>query len=283
MSKKKLSYVIASAVFALVVGLSVCLAVFLPKNTKADENTEYYVNGVSTSTEQATVTGADSAPISEKGGAIFLEKDATFTMNAGSISGHSKKYGGAIYISAGATFTMNGGEISGNTAAYGGAIYIEKGGHCYIYGGSITGNGASVSPAIHVEPGAELVLGNPETGELPTISGNFESEFGYTVKYYVDGSLALTQFIEDTGEEIVLAEEDAPLSYEECCGYYLEEDLVTSVDDTTEIQTSVSAFAPNITTQTSTPLFNEKRSACRSYDANASQFFLNRRGCNCIF
>lgn len=102
-------------------------------------------------------TGASASSSGYKGGAIFLEPNAHFTMKGGTISGHDKKYGGAIYISDGAVFTMTGGTIKNNKADYGGAIYVESGGECYIDGGEISNNGCrDGGPAIFAESGAKV-------------------------------------------------------------------------------------------------------------------------------
>ncbi len=107
----------------------------------------------------ADESGASSAPKSQKGGAIFLEEGATYTMNGGTISNNSNVYGGAIYISNKASFTMTGGTIEKNTATYGGAIYVASGGKCIISGGTIKNNSANVAPAIYVEDGGTLTIG----------------------------------------------------------------------------------------------------------------------------
>jgi parallel beta-helix repeat protein len=51
-----------------------------------------------------------------------MNNGATITGNT--VTGSS---GGGIYIDKNGTFTMAGGEISGNTAAKGGGVYIEDG------------------------------------------------------------------------------------------------------------------------------------------------------------
>ena len=123
--KKKWKYVIMGVCFAVVICLSVCLAIFLPKDTKADDN---FYNASFLSDMTAAETGADVAPVSDKGGAIYLSNGATFDFVGGRISGHHKKYGGAVYVGANSTFNMTGGIITGNTASYGGAIYVANGG-----------------------------------------------------------------------------------------------------------------------------------------------------------
>ena len=96
---------------------------------------------------------------SYKGGVVFIEPNASYTMNGGSITGTSRKFGGAVYVSSGATFTMNAGKISSCTATYGGAIYVESGGNLILNGGTITANSANYGPSIYVESGASITIG----------------------------------------------------------------------------------------------------------------------------
>lgn len=96
---------------------------------------------------------------SYKGGVVFIEPNASYTMNGGSITGTSRKFGGAVYVSNGATFTMNAGRISSCTATYGGAIYVESGGNLILNGGTITANSANYGPSIYVESGASITIG----------------------------------------------------------------------------------------------------------------------------
>jgi len=235
--KKKISYLVASLIITVVMCTGVCLAVFLPKNTKADTDPSTQTNASTTiiETDATTVTGADTAPISDKGGAIFLEKDAIFTMTGGEMFGHSKKYGGAVYVSEGAWFIMEDGVITDNRARYGGAIYIEKGGHCWIKGGSITGNGAEASPAIHVEPGAELIMDDPAV-----LGNNFTIDYGYTINYYVDGVLRSSTEIDSEASITQFNLGDAPLDYEESCGYFLDENCSYAIEDQDNIYTESS-------------------------------------------
>ncbi|MBQ3158630.1 MAG: hypothetical protein IJB98_02950, partial [Clostridia bacterium] len=63
-------------------------------------------------------SGASSIAEVEKGGAVYLQNDATYTMKGGSIKNKTATYGGAVYESDGTVFNMQGGEISGNLADY---------------------------------------------------------------------------------------------------------------------------------------------------------------------
>lgn len=139
-------------------------------------------------------SGASTADITQKGGAIYLGTNSSLTMEGGEINGHSNTYGGAVYVSSGATFTMSGGTISGNSATYGGAIYIASGGTCNITSGTITGNSATYAPAIYVEDGGNLSISstavienNTTTGEggveepvVETISLTFNVDYYFT-------------------------------------------------------------------------------------------------------
>jgi len=162
--KKK--WFITSLICAVALCLSVGLGILLPRTTKADDLATLEVTEEETAT---TITGANIASGSEKGGALYLTKGATYTMKNGVIKNVKKKYGGAVYVSSGCEFILDGGTIKNCAAKYGGAIYIEKGGKCTIKSGKIDFNGAEVSPSIHVEPGAELIV-----EDFSVISNNYE-------------------------------------------------------------------------------------------------------------
>lgn len=163
--------------FAIPLALIVVFALTLvPKAEKVDQtnepspsfNAKTDYNGQIAYAE--SLSGAEDAPESEKGGAYFLAKNSEYTFNGGTISSKYKTYGGAVYVSDGATFTMMAGTIKNCGAKYGGAIYVAKGGTCKITGGTIEKNYAEVAPAIYVEDGGYL-----EIAETATIHGNFKA------------------------------------------------------------------------------------------------------------
>ncbi|MBR2909892.1 MAG: leucine-rich repeat domain-containing protein [Clostridia bacterium] len=155
----------------------------------------------------------------EKGGAIYLSAGSTYNMSGGEVSGHFAEKGGALYISDGAVFTMTGGTITGNYAKYGGAIYVANGGECYINGGTITGNFAENAPAIYVESGGIL-----EISDNALVDGNDYIKMSPTnINIYVDGTLLKT--IAKLGDSYKIDESEMPLDYENCCGYFYDEQL----------------------------------------------------------
>ena len=184
--KKKIK-IIVSIILPLISIISICLPFVVDINRETKEEPPKRVETIVTSAED---TGASSAGRDQKGGTIFVDNNATYTMTGGTISGMVKKYGGAVYIGNGATFTMNAGTITGCQAKYGGAIYVASGGTCNINGGTITGNKAENAPAIYVETGATLnisedtVIENNEYGVYVVVSsdaivvGNPSANFG---------------------------------------------------------------------------------------------------------
>ena len=75
------------------------------------------------------------------GGAVFVNRYASFTMNGGNIVGNnSVDYGGGVRVNDGC-FTMLDGTIAGNTSARGGGVYVS--GTMNMSGGTIDGNTAS--------------------------------------------------------------------------------------------------------------------------------------------
>ena len=203
------------------------------------------------------VTGASEALKELKGGAICVEPGANIVIDNGHIENHENKYGGAVFVSAGATFTMNGGSIEYNYSQYGGAIYLEKDSKCFINAGSISNNKAEKAPAIYVESGAELYV----DGELVEfISNEFFTYNSVEVNFYVDGELVKTV----TQSANVLNLAHAPLSYQNCNGYFFDEECTMAIErgeslennQTESVQTfsasSTSSSLVNLYTKTAT-------------------------------
>jgi len=153
--------------------VTICLSVLFSLSFLENDKTIFNLKAATTAeTSKTTISGADNASVSLKGGAIYVSEGSEYHMVGGTYSGHQNKYGGAVYVARGGTFVLDGGVIENNTACYGGAIYVEKGGTCIIKGGSIKNNSAQVSPAIHVEPGATLKIKN-----VSVIKKNYKIEY----------------------------------------------------------------------------------------------------------
>ncbi|MBR2908724.1 MAG: leucine-rich repeat domain-containing protein, partial [Clostridia bacterium] len=100
----------------------------------------------------------------------------------------------------------------------GGAIYVEAGGTCNITGGIITGNKAQFAPAIYVEDGGVL-----NVDQTAVIKDNEYELYGNLLEVYVDGSLVQSRYIK--ADTYTIDEDEMPLDYEHCCGYFLDEKL----------------------------------------------------------
>ena len=162
MKNKKVLSIVLSIASVIFVGLSFVLGVFMSEKKKPV---------IEHQLPQAE-TGAQNADVSEKGGAIFLEPNTTYTFTGGTISGSESSYGGAVYVSSGAKFIMTGGTIESGSALYGGAIYVADGGQVEISGGTInscvaTNNGGG----IYVEQGGKLQITGGELSENVATSG----------------------------------------------------------------------------------------------------------------
>ncbi len=154
---KKLKFIMFFVVpFALVVAIVTMAVLPLVFNRDVSQKTKNLTAEERASGSESSDSGASEADRSLKGGAIYLEPYATYTMNGGTISGSSNTYGGAVFISTGATFTMNGGTISGCSAKYGGGIYVSTGATLTIKAGTITKCTAEQGPAIYIEDGAKV-------------------------------------------------------------------------------------------------------------------------------
>mgnify|MGYP002577005716 CR=1 FL=1 len=99
---------------------------------------------ISTALAAPEITKPSDA-LDNAGGAFYIDKNSTFTMTTGTISGFSgRTVGGGVYVADGGTFNMSGGSIYGNTAAFGGS-QIYNIGTFTMTGGTIGKNGTTAS------------------------------------------------------------------------------------------------------------------------------------------
>ena len=90
-----------------------------------------------------------------KGGGIYIQESASFTMQSGNINSNEVKTGtvedgGGVYVrgqgsgsGTHATFTLNGGTIGDNYAGFGGGVMVTAGGSCIMTNGTISENRAN--------------------------------------------------------------------------------------------------------------------------------------------
>ena len=156
-------------------------------------------DGNSASTINMTGGEISGNKASKEGGAVHVvDKNCTFNLSGGKITGNTSVDGGAIYLNQEPSkLNMTGGEISGNTATgNGGGVYIYRSGSvCNLSNGKIEKNTANGSGGgIYITPnnngklnisGTPVVTGNTVSGKannvyLPsgktlTISGTMSS------------------------------------------------------------------------------------------------------------
>ena len=90
-----------------------------------------------------------------KGGGIYIQESASFTMQSGNINSNEVKTGtvedgGGVYVrgqgrgsGSHASFTLNGGTIEENYAGFGGGVMVIAGGSCTMKNGTISRNRAN--------------------------------------------------------------------------------------------------------------------------------------------
>ncbi|MDR0470269.1 MAG: hypothetical protein LBH79_00915 [Nitrososphaerota archaeon] len=125
------------------------------------------VNG-SLTIDGICVTHADG----DVGRGVYVERNATFTMLGGVISGNilegsTRDYaGGGVFVSY-ATFVMLGGEITGNTATSGGGMYSIDG---YVDrpGGKIWGNTATHATSSYNDVAEASITKRPPEDSPPS-------------------------------------------------------------------------------------------------------------------
>ena len=118
----------------------------VPSTEDTDTNTE--ADGDDAQTDE---TGKITNGGGKAGGGIYVDDNASVTMNGGEISGNNvTENGGGVYIKDGGTFTMNGGEITENSTGHsGGGVFVNNGydgwdhAQFNMNGGTISNNTAS--------------------------------------------------------------------------------------------------------------------------------------------
>jgi len=110
------------------------------------------------------------------GGGVAVGNYATFIMSGGKISGNTGGFsgsGGGVVVSNNGTFIMNGGEISGNTArGSGGGVYLGYSATFTMEGGEISGNTAQYGGAVCMNSDKFLNMYSTFTMKGGKISGN---------------------------------------------------------------------------------------------------------------
>ena len=170
------------------------------ENNKADWGGGIY------SESSLTIDGGEiSGNAAQFGGGIFIpDKDITFAMSAGVVSGNTASNNGGGIFSWSKTLNMTGGEVSGNTAkTNGGGMYIEGGGDTATLSGSvkITENNVTsgVGGGIYLKAAVLKVAGGARVADntvgdsaknnvylyapnLLTLSGELTEEIGISIE-----------------------------------------------------------------------------------------------------
>lgn len=262
--KKRWKLILLSVNFAIMLSLVAVVAVLLPRNTKADDKEVVQIEVTDASVED---NGEDTANEAVKGGAVYLDDGATYTMTGGVIANAKNEYGGAVYIGSGAKFTMEGGKITGCNATYGGAIYVAAGGTFEMTGGTIEGNKAMCAGAIYVEEGATCIIEKISTIVECSISGNcaevapaifdagnssiqdgvvkdnYKLDY-YEINFYVDNIYMTSMTFDADENDFRFDSEMMPtgyFDYNNSCGWFADEDMTISINNGTKIRDYISA------------------------------------------
>ena len=104
------------------------------------------------------------------GGGVYVSRNASFTMNGGTISGNTAvgNGGGGVMVYSDATCTLNGVTIRSNESLtnHGGGVYVQSSSSCTMTSVTITGNTASRYG------GGVCAAGGTTVSGLCTITGN---------------------------------------------------------------------------------------------------------------
>ena len=188
------------------------------------------------STDEASEV--EDAPESMKGGAAYLGPGTQMDITGGTVQYHEAVYGGGFFIDKGATLNISGGTIRCNGAMYGGAIFINEGGTLNIMGGSIEYNNAEEGPAIYARGNCKITYSDG-VDVTSMMNKNEYADFGkFYINYYVDGVLT------DYSEQKIAAfrNDETPLTYEECNGWFRDEDMVNPIEEGDVFQYTTSSL-----------------------------------------
>lgn len=161
----------------------------------------YYLSGdvEYTGTESITVSGEvilclNGQKLDLKGQHISAGSGASFTLcdcsTGGVLTGGSGGKGGGVYVDGGATFTLTSGNIAGNTANAGGGVYVNKGGTFTMEDGSINNNKATVGGGggVMVYEGSFTLSGGSITGNATnTMTNGFGGGVCLFGTFYLSG------------------------------------------------------------------------------------------------
>lgn len=214
------------------------------------------------------------------GGAIYLASGAKYSMTNGIISNHVVDNGGAVYVGDGATFIMSGGTISGCSATNGGAVYIASGGTFIYTGGMIENCSATLGYAIYVASGGTLnceanksgfsSCGEDQDLHIYAEDGAKVVDGNTTINIYVDG--VVSKSLKASGNSYTINEDEMPLNYESCCGYFYDERLGQCTNGEVDL-TRATDYNINIYTKTASAASNfifMTNSTTNTYDIKAS-------------
>lgn len=143
----------------------------ISKNVSSDNGGGVYVDGIGDEGASFSPTftmtgGAISENTANYGGGVYVYLNGTLKMSGGEISDNTaSNNGGAVYINNNASFTMEGGIISRNESisSNGGGIYIYTNGTFTMKNGTVGGNKAySSGGAIYVS-GGKFIMSDTAT------------------------------------------------------------------------------------------------------------------------
>ncbi len=133
------------------------------------------------------ITGGNN---NRNGGGLYIDSNAQFTMNGGSINDNTASgSGGGVYIDSNAQFTMNGGNINGNTAAVnGGGLSFWDTDNTATF----TMNDGSINDNTSGYGGGVYFFGKTFTMNGGKINGNHAAPYGGGVCIEQDATFMMT-------------------------------------------------------------------------------------------
>ena len=161
------------------------------KGNKAKNGGGIFLTG--SGTDGSTMTGGKVSfnlatdTSAAKGGGIYIEESASFTMQSGNINDNkvdtsATEDGGGVYVrgqgsgsGTHASFTLNGGTIGDNWAGFGGGVMADAGGKFTMNNGKMSGNVAKYGGGVRVGTDGDFTMKNG------TITGNVAHQNGKAI------------------------------------------------------------------------------------------------------
>jgi len=179
--------------------VNLCLNGYSITRTADDHTDTITVKGTLNLYDEKDNSGIITHASTKTGSGVYIEKNGTFTMNGGTISGNNAENGGGV-INYG-TFTMEGGKISGNVSSKdGGGVFNCDESTFEMNGGKIEGNKAVEGGGVCNKGTFTINDGTISDNQSITAGGIFNSSYG---TFTMNGGTIENNKVEEGGGGVI--------------------------------------------------------------------------------